>query len=153
MRIGLALWVALILVTGTQAQESRAPRRYGIEANLDIYPQATPKEALASVIAAIENKRVDYLLAQLTDPSFVDQRVKEVYGGDFDELVKETVTKLNDNPGTVKELRRFLKEGEWESADSTAVAKLKDIKDRQVFMKKGEKRWFLENRQKPEPEK
>jgi hypothetical protein len=153
MRIGLALWVALILVTSTQAQESRGPRRYGIEANLDTYPQATPKEALASVIAAIENKRVDYLLAQLADPSFVDQRVKEVYGGDFDEFVKETVTKLNDNPGTVKELRRFLKEGEWESADSTAIAKLKDTKDRQVFMKKGDKRWFLENRQKPETEK
>jgi hypothetical protein len=151
MRIGFALCLGLFLATGTQ--EARAAKRYGIEANLDSFPQATPKEALASVIQAIENKRIDYLLAQLTEPDFVDQRVKEVYGGDFDELVKETTTKLNDNPGTLKELRRFLKEGDWENADTTATAKLKDVKDRQVFMKKVDKRWYLENRQKAETEK
>jgi hypothetical protein len=67
--------------------------------------------------------------------------------------VRETTTKLADNPAGVKELQRFLKEGEWEGGDTTATAKLKDVKDRQVFFRKIGSRWYLENRQKPEPPK
>jgi hypothetical protein len=153
MRIVAALGLGLVLLSSAQAQETDAPRRYGIIAKLDTYPQATAKEALASVITALENRRFDYLLAQLTDPSFVDKRVKDVYDGNFDEFVRETTTKLNDNPATLKELKRFLKEGEWEGEDASATAKLKDIKDRQVFMKKVGKRWYFENKQKPETTK
>jgi hypothetical protein len=153
MRVGLVLCVGLVLVAASAAQQADAPKRYNIARNLDSYPQATPKEALASVLTAIENKRVDYLLAHLADPDFVDKRVREVYGGDFDELVKESTTKLHDSPAAVKELQRFLKEGEWESGEGTATAKLKDVADRQVTMKKIGDRWFLENQQKPDPSK
>lgn len=137
------------------AQESKEapPSRYGIEANLRDYPQETPKETLASVLQAIERRRINYLLAHLADPTFVDKRVKEIYGGDFEELVRETTSKLADNPAAVKELERFLKEGEWEGGDTSASAKLKDIKDRQVYLRKIGRRWYLENRQKPEPAK
>jgi hypothetical protein len=153
MRVGLVVCFSLVLVAGSAAQDTGTSKRYQIAANLDTYPQATPKETLASVLAAIENQRVDYLLAQLAEPDFVDKRVEQVYGGNFDELVKETTTKLTDSPGMAKELQRFLKEGEWESGDGTATAKLKDIKDRQVYMKKIGQRWYLENRQKPEASK
>jgi hypothetical protein len=155
MRRVFILSVVLIWVVGVPAQAPKEapPKRYGIEANLRDYPQETPKETLASVLRAIEKGRINYLLAHLADPAFVDQRVKQVYGGDFDELVRETSNKLTGNPDAVKELDRFLKEGEWEAAETTAAVKLKDVKDRQVFFRKIGQRWYLENRQKPEPSK
>jgi hypothetical protein len=151
----LALIVMLVSVVASPAQAPKdtPPRRYGVEPNLRDYPQETPKETLASVLRAVERGRINYLLAHLADPTFVDLRVKEVYGGDFEELVRETTGKLSDNPAAVKELQRFLKEGEWEGSDTTASAKLKENKDRQVFFRKIGRRWFLENRQKPEPAK
>jgi hypothetical protein len=150
----LAIGATIVLAgQGLAHQEPSAGARYGVLLNSRLYPQTTPKEALGSAISAIENRRVDYLLAQLTDPAFVDRRVRELYGGNFDELVRETTTKLSNEPGTVKELRRFLKEGEWEAGEKTATVRLKDIKDRQVFLRKVDDRWYLENRQKPEAPK
>src|SRR5438309_2387443 len=128
-------WMALVGVAGVAAQEPKdaPPRRYGIEANLRDYPQETPKETLASVLRALERGRINYLLAHLADPAIVDKRVKEVYAGDLDELVRETTGKLADNPAALKELQRYRKEGEWEGGETSASAKLKEIKDRQVF--------------------
>ena len=147
-----SLWLGVVAVPAQPPQEA-APRRYGIEANLRDYPQETPKETLASVLRAIERRRINYLLAQLADPAFVDKRVKEIYGGEFEELVRETTHKLADNPAEVKQLQRFLKDGEWEGGETTASVNLKDVKDRQVFFRKIGQRWYLENRQKPEPAK
>ena len=74
-------------------------------------------------------------------------------GGKFDELVRETKTKLADYPASVKELERFAKEGEWQDTKDSAVAKLKDVKERQVYMKKVGNRWYFENKQKAEESK
>jgi hypothetical protein len=156
MRTYLSLWVTLLVVAAGLAQSKQddiPPSRYGVIQNLAKYPQADPKQALASVLKAIEDQRVDYLLAHLADPEFVDDRVKQVYGGKFDELVRETKTKLTDYPASVKELERFAKEGEWQETKDSAVAKLKDVKERQVFMKKVGNRWYFENRQKAEESK
>ena len=135
---------------GSAAAARTPPRRYGVLLNQQSYPQEDYKQALASVIKTIDRQRIDYLLAHLADPDFVDERVKEVYGGNFDELVKDTTTKLTDNPAEMKQLERFLKEGDWDAKETTAAARLKDVKDRQVFMKKVGKSWYLENRQKTE---
>jgi hypothetical protein len=132
-------------------QQPEPPIRFGVHADLKDYPQATPQDGLASVLAALDNGRVDYLLAQLTEPAFVDRRIKQVYGGEFDEFVREATTKMNDSPDSVKELRRFLKEGEWTKGETTASAGLKDIRDRKVFFRKVGDRWYFENRQRPEP--
>ena len=156
MRPGFAVFVLMLASPALQAQQDQdatPPRRYGVLLNQQNYPQEDPKQALASVVKAIDRQRIDYLLAHLADPDFVDERVKEVYGGNFDELVKETTAKLKDNPAEAKLLERFLKEGEWDAKENTATASLKDVKDRQVFMKKVGKSWYLENRQKAENSK
>jgi len=155
MRVAVALLAGVVCLSAGHAQdakEGKLAKRYGIEVDLEIYPQGTPKEALASVLKAIERKRIDYLLAHLADPEFVDMRVR-VLGGKFEELVKETTAKLAADPTAVKELGRFLREGQWEGDDATASAQLKDVKERRVYMRKLEGRWFLENRQKPPAEK
>jgi hypothetical protein len=148
-----ALFVLAALVPAA-AQPPAVPLRYQIDADLDGYPQASAKQALASVIKALERKRYDYLLAHLADPEFVDERVR-AYGGRFDEVVRESAAKYADNPETARELARFLKDGEWEETATQATAKLKDMPTRQVILRKIGDRWFLENRQRPpaKPEK
>lgn len=142
---------ALLLgLTGAFTAVSQAPKlnpRYGLDYNPTNFPQATPPEALTSALRAIREKRVDYLLAHLTDPEFVDQRVQTVHKGKFEDFVKEVANKLLNDPDAVKLLQRFAQEGEWETTETTASAKLKDVKER-VYCRKVGERWFLENEKK-----
>src|SRR5260370_9594517 len=112
--VGLLLWCA-----ATAAGQNAPGTRYGVEQTLDAFPQTSPKECLESVIKAIDGQQFDYLLAQLADPQFVDNRVKTL-GGNFKELIRETKARLGDDPSAVKELRRFLKEGQVGAGGDTA---------------------------------
>jgi hypothetical protein len=142
--------VPALAVPTYAAQDGATTKRYGIEVRPKKYPQQTAKEALASVLAAIEENQIGYLLAQLADPNYVDMRVKTVYGGNFDDFVKDASNKLADNPAEIKELQQFLKSGEWDETAETASVKLKNQSDRQVFFRKVGDRWFMENKQKQE---
>jgi hypothetical protein len=142
--------MSFLLAVPALAQKSQSGKRYGIEPNLQTYSQGTPQEALSSTLLAVEKNQIEYLLAQLADPDFVDDRVKNLYGGQFEPLVEETTTKLIDNPGAVKELARHAKEGKWEVATAKASSSLSDVPGRQVYFRKVGDRWYLENRQKRE---
>jgi hypothetical protein len=138
--------LALVVVSHLPCQTAKAeapPPRYGIKADLAAYPQTAPKETLASVLKAIQAKRVDYVLAHLADPAWVDQRVK-IFGGQFEEVVREARAKLA-SPAAMKELHRYLNEAEWEELEDHGWARLKETPDR-VFFRKIGGRWFLENR-------
>jgi hypothetical protein len=148
------------LVANLHAQEKdKLAKRYGLVVNATIYPQESPTQALASVVKAIQNGRIDYLLAQLADPEFVDRRVAE-YRSDlvgpadartilaFDRLVKETAEHFREDPLLVKELQKFIRAEKeaWEVDEDKATGKLKELPGRHVFLKKIQDRWFLENR-------
>jgi hypothetical protein len=148
MRIA-ALLVAVLILSPTARGADPAPR-HGIQPDLKRYPQATPKEALASVIKAVEDRRIDYLLAHLADPDWVEKRVKDLHGGKFEELVKETTPRMDAL--TLKQFQRFAKDGEWEVSDTAAAVRLKDVTDRVIHLRKVEGRWFLENRNRPPAE-
>src|SRR5450631_1681062 len=113
MRSSLA--VLLILIVGIARAD--APR-HGIAHDPKAFPQATPKETLGSVLKAVESNRLDYLTAQLADPTFIDERVKRLYGGRFDQHVEDTASRFD--PSTVKLLGRFLKDGDWTTEKDTA---------------------------------
>jgi hypothetical protein len=151
MRIVVAILLTVVLVSATLAEPAPAARQ-GIDPDLKTYPQATAKEALASVLKAIENKRVDYLLAHLADPEWVDQRLQDT-GGKVNELRQEATARLVDDPGAAKQLQRLLKEGEWETDSAAAAVHLKEGTDRWVFLRQSNGRWFLENRWKPDPDR
>jgi hypothetical protein len=151
MRVVVALLVTLVFVCPTLAESDPAARQ-GIDADLKAYPQGTPKETVASVLKAIENKRVDYLLAHLADPEWVDQRLKDT-GGKLNELRQETTARLVEDPGAAKQLQRLLKEGEWETDTATASVHLKEGTEHWVFLRKSNGRWFLENRWKPDTDR
>jgi hypothetical protein len=116
--------------------------RYGIAPDLQRFPQATAKETLSSLLKAVETKRVDYAVAQLADPAFVDERVKRLYGGRFDEQVEDTRARLD--PLTLKQLQRFLKDGDWQEDKDRVTVRLREDK-RCLFFKKDKGRWFMEH--------
>lgn len=146
LAIGILGFVSRADTLAQQAKEP--PKRFGIEADLENYPQADAKTAFASVLKAIDNKKIDYLLAQLSDPQWVDERVQKIHGGKFEEAVKETTQLLTQEPATMEELRRFLREGTWGGDDTEARVSLKDVPDHQVSFRKIETRWYLKNEKK-----
>ena len=109
-------------------------------------------ETLRSVFRAIEARRVDYVLAHLAEPAFVDKRVCDL-GGRFDAMVRETVQKLDADPESVRELRRFLSDGAWKVEGDAASATSKEVRGKMVFLRKAGTRWFLENRTAPAKDK
>jgi hypothetical protein len=145
VNLSLGLLVLMAAVVSGAPQAKPPPVRYGIEADLDNYPQADPKSALASVLKAIDNKKIDYLLAQLSDPQWVDDRVKTGHGGKLEGLVKETTGLLANDPTAVAELRRFLREGNWGGDDTEARVTLKDLPDKQVILRNIGGYWYLKN--------
>jgi hypothetical protein len=152
------------LTAAAQDEEKKPPpmvdlRRYGFDYSPQLYPQKSPKDAIKSIVKAIDAKRVDYLLAQLADPKYVDARVAEYKaffpkGKDevrallaFDRLVSETVAYYLDDPLLVRELRLFARDAAWDVADDVATGTVKEVPARKVFLRQIGDRWFLENRQ------
>lgn len=145
---GLGFLLILTSVAGRAGEPAKGDgARHGIVADLKSYPQGTAKETLASVLKAIDAGRFDYLVAQLADPAWVDDRVARLYGGRFAEQVEDARARLD--PGAVKLLRRFLKDGEWTPDKEQESVHLKDLSDRGVFFVQKDGRWFLEHRSKP----
>jgi hypothetical protein len=149
MRVGVIVVLGLACTAGLSAADDGAKpaARYGVEVDLKTYPQGAPKETLASVLKAADSGKFDYLAAQLADPVFIDDRVKGLLAGSFDEQVKDTRARLD--PPALKQLHRFLDDGVWTSDDATASVRLKDLADRAVFFRKIDGRWYLEHRSKP----
>ena len=151
--------VAILVPALIFAQERVLSPRFGFEFNPNFYPQKTPQETLESITKAIDNKRIDYMLAHLADPLFVDQAVTDYQnaipkGSDkaklflaFDRLMAETTQYLVEDPTVLRELRRFAKDAEWDTKEDVAVGTLKTLQGRKVFLRKYEERWFLENKQ------
>jgi len=149
---------AFATVASSQDDDKKVPPRFGFAYNAELYPQKKPQEALKSVIRAIDGKRVDYLLAQLADPKFVDAQVANYQASigkadpevrtlaAFGRFVEDTIGYFQSDPVIVKELRLFARDGQWEVDDMLATATLKGS-PRKVFFKQIGDRWYLENRQ------
>ena len=149
MRMGVrVLLVACVALSAAANGQEKPPNetRYGIAPDMKAYPQGTAKETLASVLKAIESRCFDYLTAQLADPSFVDDRVRRLYGGRFEEQVEDTRARLD--PLTAKLLQRYLKDGDWQEEKDRVTVRLKDH-DRRIAFKKIRDRWFMEHASKP----
>ena len=76
MRSFFTLGAFLLCVACATGQENPLNMRYDLPYNPDFYSQKTPKDALTSVILAIERKETQYLAAHLLDPTFIDERLK-----------------------------------------------------------------------------
>jgi hypothetical protein len=139
---------AALFAAALCALAADAPARYGVESDGKKYPQGTAKEALASVIKAIEAKDFRYLAAQLADPEFIDGRVKGVYAGKFAEQVEDTRSRLDAL--VVKQLTRLAKDGKWSEGKGGEAYVTVEGKGGKAawFVKKGG-RWFMLHRSDP----
>jgi hypothetical protein len=135
------------------------PSRFGFFVDDVLYPQKTPPEAMKSIVTAIDRKRVDYLLAQITDPTYVDYWVEQ-YKQDlplgkeegrrlvaFEKLTRETNLYYQNDPLIVRDLRVFAREAKWSDEGEVAVGTVDSIPARKIFLRKIGERWYLENRQ------
>jgi hypothetical protein len=64
----------------------------------------------------------------------------------FKDLGRRIREKLADEPDNLKDMKRFARDGQFQAAGEAATATLKDVKDRAIYFKKINDRWFLENR-------
>lgn len=142
-----SLCVVLVIAALGQAQDTA---RYDIPLDEKSYPQSEPKQCLESVIKAMGDKKINYLLAHLADPAMVDKRVKSVYGGVFAEMVRDAGTKLD--PTTRKLFSNFVKDGKWQVGETEATVTLPESDQRGILFLKSGNRWFMRN-EKPAQEK
>jgi hypothetical protein len=64
----------------------------------------------------------------------------------YERLLRDIRNKLADDADSVRELRKFFREGEVVESGDTASIALKDVKDRAVYFKRIDGHWYMENR-------
>jgi hypothetical protein len=69
----------------------------------------------------------------------------------FRNLADEVRRKTAEDREALADMKRFLREGVFEENVDTAVGRVKDIKDRAVYFKLIDGRWFLDNRKEDRP--
>ncbi len=136
------------------AQEKNQLKRFNVIADLTLYPQDTPKKIAASVLKALEKERFDYITAHLLDPEFIDRRIKST-ASTADQLIEEIKSHFTKEPDLLKALKTILRSGEITDDGQKASIKHKDYPNTQIFLRRIEDRWFIENRKEAEraPEK
>jgi len=134
-------------------------RRFGFDVDEETFSQQSPEKAMQSIAKALDRKKVDYLLAHIADPAFVDYwvnhyKVDFTQGSEegkrllaFERLVTETNLYYGNDPLILRDLRKFAKEAKWAEEGDKAVGTVEGIAGRKVYLRKIGERWFLENKQ------
>ena len=124
--------LTILLLTGVTALAQDAPLpvppRYKVVANVEVYPQRTPKEALASALKAIEREKFDYLTAHLIDPRFVDARVEDrarLIETEVDRDLRQVRTEQRQNPALVQLAERLPDDPKLFAEDVAKEARLR----------------------------
>ena len=128
-----------------QAEPGEVPPRFGVTAIPRNYPQSTPKEAVTSMIRALDRKRYDYLAAHLMDPAFVNAQVNE-NGMEFAEIVAAVKRSIEEDPESVKQLRKLARDGDIDAQPNAATVTHASVADRKIYLQLIDQRWFIENR-------
>ena len=76
------------------AQAVKESGRFGVALDEASFPQNSPDNLRKSLLKALNSDKIEYMLAHLADPSFIDKNVREVHEGDFAKQVAETREKL-----------------------------------------------------------
>jgi hypothetical protein len=134
----------LPLAAQEKKEKENVQTRFGVLPNVELYPQSEPKELLNSVVKALQQGRVEYLLAHLTDPSFIESRMRNS-NASFSELVEVAKAKLKEDPDLYRSIRIIAREGELAEQGDVAMFSHKDFKDRKIFVVKIGQRWFIRN--------
>ena len=143
-------WILVGCVAVAQAQTRLAIKsdeespvwaeRYGQEADLKLYRQSTPQEAIESVIKAMKAADITYMLAHLVSPTEVDRKLK----GDRDAFQKLAVKATPEKTkAMVTELQMLLDDGTWTMRRNLCWATTDGKRD--LTLEKIGRRWFMHN--------
>jgi hypothetical protein len=81
------------------------------------------------------------------DRDYIRIRIKELAtAANFDYLVGRVRTKLENDPDSLRDIRKIFREGAFQDGVENSTAKHKDVKDRALFFRRIEDRWYLENK-------
>lgn len=172
MAIRNALMAALIFGSVGLCQEKKPelPPRFGVPAETELYPQTSPKTTMISITKAFQRNRIDYLLAHLIEPSFVDAKVAQFYRlkfgkspeedrenpdhqkrirDAFDDLMKEVNKHMSDEPKQSGYLMKLLNEGSIEEAGTSAKVTHKDAPNVALSLLQVDGRWYMINDDSP----
>ena len=120
--------------------------RFGIPLDEASFPQNSPENLRKSLLNALNSDKIEYMLAHLADPSFIDKNVREVHEGDFAKQVAETREKLKK--GLKSPLESLLKEGKLSASEKSASLKDSALNDFIISMKLENNKWYMENNKK-----
>lgn len=155
----LALWFLGFVAHAQDDPKKKAPPRFGFDVDEVTFPQKTPAEAMSSIVKAVDRQKVDYLLAHMADPLFVDYWVEQYKKGftqgkeegkrllAFERLVRVTGAYYQNDPLIVKDLRAFARDAKWDEKDDLAIGTVETVPARKIYLRKFGDRWFLENKQ------
>lgn len=143
MRGRLLLVLALLLASApalAQTSSDKYAVRYGVAVDRERYDQATPRATLRSAILAIENREIEYLLAQLIVPAQVDAKF-----ADDPPALKELAERMNpaDGQAMIQALSRHLSEGRWTILRTTARSEVTGLPE--ITLERIGSRWFVYN--------
>ena len=128
------------------AQAVKEIGRFGIALDEASFPQNSPENLRKSLLKALDLDKIEYLLAHLADPLFIDKNIKEVHEGSFAKQVAETREKLKK--GLKSPLESLLKDGKLEVTAKSASLKDSTLKDFALSMKLENNKWYMENNKK-----
>lgn len=128
------------------AQAVKEIGRFGIALDEASFPQNSPENLRKSLLKALDLDKIEYLLAHLADPLFIDKNIKEVHEGNFAKQVAETREKLKK--GLKSPLESLLKDGKLEVTAKSASLKDSTLKDFALSMKLENNKWYMENNKK-----
>jgi len=120
-------------------------RAVPLEGGVDRDLRAERASQRANPIATLPEYRIP------DDPRLFDLAVRaEARNRAFKLVVKDIRDNLTEHPDHLNDFRKILREGQFVDAGDSASANVKDLKDRQMFFRRIEGRWFVENRQLPD---
>lgn len=114
--------------------------RYRIVANLDHYPQDTPKATIRSIIVAIEEGNARYVMAHLVSPTQVDERLN----GNARAL-ERLVSGMTPAKSRymLDQLERHLLDGNWDAGNRLTTSQAEGVPD--LSLERIGDRWFMHN--------
>lgn len=146
--IPLFLLICLVWAPTTSGQTT--PLRYGIGRDLNAFPQDSPLTLKSSILKSLEAGRIDYLIAHLTDPKFIDPRIAKSFEGKLENQARETKAKL---VGTElgNQLKLILQGGQLTIKGNEAVIIHPKLGNGLIVrFLKIEKLWYMDNRKSQE---
>lgn len=95
MAVSLCVWLTSVATAQPKkdiVDPKEPPRRFGLRQFPELYPQDSPKNALYSVLRAMDKDRYDYLVAHLLEPGYVNEQLAIGYPL-FEKQAREIVEK------------------------------------------------------------